>query len=55
MLYGTFITLPDNVATSTFAISSGLISDLSPVWTIVLGVILFGLLLAFLIGSFRHH
>lgn len=54
-MLSTFIDLPDDVATSTLQISGGLISDLSPVWKVILAVILFGVVLAFLIGSFRHH
>lgn len=53
-LLGTFITLPDNVASSTLAISGGLMSDLSPIWLTILGVLLFGTLIVFLIRSFHH-
>lgn len=50
-----FINLPDNIATSTLAITGGLMSDLSPIWLLILGVLLFGTILYFLISSFRHH
>lgn len=51
-----FINLPSDVATSTLGTAGGLVSDFSPIWTMILGVLLFGILIAFLVGVFtRHH
>lgn len=54
-LLGTFIDLPSNVATSTLSIAGGLMSDLSSVWTMILAVLLFGIIIYFLISSFHKH
>lgn len=51
----TFITLPSNVATSTLQIAGDLMSDLSSVWTMILGVLLFGIIIYFIISSFHKH
>jgi len=55
MLYGTFIELPDDIASSTLHVSGGLVSDLSPVWTMVVGVILAVLVVGALVSLLRHH
>lgn len=55
MLLSTFITMPSDLATSTLAISGGLVSDTSPAWLLILGVLLFTLIIAALLGVFRSH
>jgi len=54
-LLSTFIDVPSNFATSTLQIAGGLFSDFQVPIYLFLGVILFGVLVAFLIGAFRHH
>lgn len=54
-MLATFIQLPDNIATSTLGIAGGLMSDLSQIWILILGVLLFGIIIYFLISSFHKH
>lgn len=54
-MYSTFINIPTDAATSTLSIAGGLFTDFSVYIYLILGVILFGVLVAFLIGSFKHH
>jgi len=54
-MYGTFITLPTDFASSTLSIAGPLISDLSPYTTLILGVGLALLAIAVLAGIFFHH
>lgn len=51
----TLITLPDNVATGTLNIAGGLLTDFSPLWMMILGVLIFVAILVMLIRAFSHH
>lgn len=51
MLYGTFIDLPSDLATSTLSTSGTLISDLSPYWMLIVGVLLAVLVVTFLVRA----
>lgn len=50
-----YINVPSDFATSTLAISGGLFSDFSTVIYVLLGVVIFGLLVAFFLGAFHKH
>lgn len=55
MIFVTFITLPDNIATSTLNISGGLISDLSPVWMMIVGVLVAVVVVTIIISALHPH
>jgi hypothetical protein len=50
----TIIALPDNFVGQISSTTEGVISDLSPYLTLVLGVILAVVVVEFLIGAIRH-
>jgi hypothetical protein len=50
----TFITLPNDFASSTLGVAGGLISDLSPYLTLILGVLLTVTIVAVLIRVLLH-
>jgi hypothetical protein len=52
-LLGTFITLDSGFATTTLTTGGSIVSDLSPILTVVIGVLLGVTIVALLIGSFH--
>jgi hypothetical protein len=50
-----FICVPTDTASSTLTIAGGLFQDFSVYIYLILGVLLFGTLVAFLIGAFHKH
>jgi len=51
----TFITLPADFASSTLSVTGGLVTDFSPLLTVVFGVLLAVVATAFLIRILTHH
>ena len=52
-LLGTFITLDSGFATTTLGTGGAIVSDLSPILTVVIGVLLGVTIVAILIASFH--
>jgi len=53
-MLGTFITLDSSFATTTLDITGSIVSDLSPILTLVIGVLLALLAVVFLIRALHH-
>lgn len=54
-MLGTFITLDNGFATTTLTTGGTIVSDLSPILTVVIGVLLGVTIVALLIGAFHKH